>query len=136
MKKCLFFFFLFLSFGTTAQEPIYVLFTINPPKATFRMEPTTREKNVIGYFYLSKDNEADCPFNFFIYDKYTSTNSLIEVKTDTLKSVITSEWVATQPDTTLIKLFRGKNIYVIPKDSLKNNVGNAYLVTYDPCADI
>ena len=136
MKKCLFFFFLFLSFGTTAQEPIYVLFTINPPKATFRMEPTTREKNVIGYFYLSKDNEADCPFNFFIYDKYTSTNSLIEVKTDTLKSVITSEWVAKQSDNTLIGLFKGKRIYVIIKDSICNGRSKAYLVEYFPCGRI
>ena len=136
MKKCLFFFLLFLSFVTTAQEPIYVLFTINPPKATFRMEPTTREKNVIGYFYLSKDNEADCPFNFFIYDKYTSTNSLIEVKTDTLKSVITSEWVAKQSDNTLIGLFKGKRIYVIIKDSICNGRSKAYLVEYFPCGRI
>lgn len=54
-EKVFVFFLLFLSFVTTAQEPIYVLFTINPPKATFRMEPTTREKNVIGYFELKKN---------------------------------------------------------------------------------
>lgn len=129
----------FLSFclhqTTICNDKVYILFSSDYPKSYFRMEPTTREKNMLGTFFLDKTS-GDCPTNCFWYYKYSSEQSIINVKLDTLKNVITSEWVATQPDTTLIKLFRGKNIYVIPKDSLKNSRGKAYLTTYKPCEKI
>ncbi|WP_156121285.1 hypothetical protein [Alistipes sp. ZOR0009] len=101
------------------------------------MNKTPTGRNIMGIFTLDKAAGDGCPFNTFWFPKnYLEKITSVKVNIDTLQDVITSEWVATQPDTTLLRLFRGKNIYVIPKDSLKNNVGNAYLVTYDPCADI
>ena len=126
---------LFLCQDITCNNNIYILFTTDYPKSYFRMEPTTREKNMLGTFFLDKTS-GDCPTNCFWYYKYSSEQSIINVKLDTLKNVITSEWVATQPDTMLIRLFRDKSIYVIPKDSLKNNRGKAYLTTYKPCVII
>lgn len=133
MKKELFFLLFSCAFVATAQESIYVMFATNPPKATFRMEPTTREKNVIGYFELKKDNKEDCSFNLFFFNKYTSVNSLVEVKIDTLKSVVTSEWVASQPDSLLISFFRKKEVFMILKDSIKDDRSKAYRVFYKPC---
>lgn len=115
---------------------VYVLFSNSEsPRSYFRMEPSTKEKNIIGYFTLYKI-PGDCPFNTFTFSKYSTEKSIIRIKMDTLQDVITSKWVATQPDSVLIRLFRHKNIYVIPKDSLKNNEGNAYLTTYSYCEDI
>lgn len=71
--------------------------------------------------------------NLFLFYRYASPNSLIEVKTDTLKSVITSEWVASQTDSLLISFFRKKEIIIILKDSIKDGRSKAYRVTYSPC---
>jgi len=118
------------------NDNVYILFTTNYPKSYFKMASITKEKDFMGTFSIDKVAGDGCPFNTFRFFKYDSERSIIKVKIDTLQNVLTPEWIARQPDTVLIRLFKNKNIYIIPKDSLKGNVGNAYLTTYYPCPDI
>jgi hypothetical protein len=115
-----------------AKDKVYILFeTRENPKAYFRLLKKTG-KSTMGYFHLEK-NSGDCSSNDFFFYKEISQQSVIKVKLDTLKNILTSEWVATQPDSVLLQLFRYKDIYVIPKDSLKANEGHAFLTSYSYC---
>lgn len=136
MKIFFFLIALFLCQEVTCNDNVYILFTSKYPRNNFRIVKNPKGRVVMGVFSLDKEAGDGCPFNTFWFSNALVNMVIVKVKVDTLQNMITSEWVATQPDTTLLRLFRHKNIYVIPKDSLKVNVGNAYLVTYDPCADI
>jgi hypothetical protein len=122
----------FLYQDVTCNNTYYILFTNEYPKSYFRMDTITKEKNFAGTFSLVKVAGDGCSINTFWFFKYPSEKSIVKVKIDTLQNVITAEWVATQPDSILSRLFRHKDIYIIPKDSLKANEGNAYLTTYHP----
>ncbi len=116
------------------NDSVYILFTSKYPRTYFKINTTPKGNFFMGIFSLDKTASDGCPFNTFWFPKnYLEKTVIVKVKTDTLQNVLTSEWVATQPDTVLIRLFKHKNIYVIPKDSLKANVGNAYLTIYGYC---
>lgn len=135
------FLFLLLSFAfyqdTTSKDRVYILFNYSneSPSAYFKMDSTTKEKNIVGTFTLEKKS-GDCSVNYFTFFKYLSPQSIVKVKLDTLQNVVTSEWVTMQPDNVLLHLFSNKDIYIIPKDSLKANVGNAYITRYRFCEEI
>ncbi len=83
-------------------------------------------------FYLEK-SMSDCSVNSFMFCKYGFYNSVLNVKLDTLKNVISSKWAANQYDSTLLRLFRKKNIYIIPVDSIKDGRSKAFMVVYGYC---
>ena len=113
------------------EGKVYILFTTREsPQAYYR--PFKNARKPMGCFHLEKSS-GDCPSNDFFFEEDMFPNRIMQVRIDTLQNVRTSEWVSTQPDSILIRLFRNKDIYIIPKDSLKNNEGKAFLTTYLHC---
>lgn len=87
-------------------------------------------------FEIEKRDKIDCPSNGFTFYKNGSAESIIEVKVDTLPNLIASGWISTQHDTTLIRLFARRRIYLIPSDSIKNGRSKALLVSFRYCEKI
>ena len=126
--------FTFITINVRAQERIYILFKNDSKNAQMRIE-NTKEKNILIDFDIKK-RSPDCPYAFFYFFKYSSDSSIVNVHVDKLTNVISSEWIMNQLDTTLIKIFDKKQIYVSPTDSIRQGIGKAYLVGYKYCEKI
>jgi len=87
-------------------------------------------------FEIEKRYKTDCPSNGFTFYRNGSTESVREVKIDTLSNTITSGWISKQYDTTLLRLFGRRKIYLIPSDSIKKGRSKALLVTFRYCEKI
>jgi hypothetical protein len=125
---------LFLSFYGIAQRHVYVLFCYSEsPRSYFYASNKKGGEVIIGHFIFDKKDIRDCPFNSFTFYKYKYERSVIDVKVDSLKPMVSTDWIVSQPDSVLISFFQGKDIYVIPQDSIKNGKSKAYRVTYSPC---
>lgn len=123
-----------MSKSISAQEKVFILFDYHYPESYYA--PFSPKKaSEVGSFVLQK-KVGDCAENSFGFFKTRSPLSVLSVHIDSLTNVITSTWIANQHDTTLIKYFKSKQIYIIPKDSLKCKKGKAFLVTYTYCEKI
>ena len=131
----MFVFMALITLFVNAQKRMYILFEYDSTKAYLYMDSKTVEKNISGFFYLDK-HQTDCPYAVFNFYKYSSDSSIIDIKVDTLENVVNSKWIRNQLDTTLIRLFDKKELYVIPKDSIKDGRSKAFLVTYRYCEKI
>ena len=118
--------------GLLAQKPIYVLFDTKNSHAHYFVAGGKGKEVRVSHYYIDKTNIKDCSDVNFVHD-YRLPQSVVTVRLDTLKVIIKAEWAANQYDTTLLRLFDKRFIYIIPKDSVKDGRSKAYRVLYRPC---